>query len=129
MSIKVDVSVGEFIDKLTILQIKSERISDNDKLVNINKEKSVLEAEWKNSEYSKVDISKLKEELFRINESLWEIEDDIRDKEFAKEFDEKFIELARAVYVTNDERARVKKEINALVGSELTEEKSYKDYK
>lgn len=129
MSIKVDVSVGEFIDKLTILQIKSERISDNDKLVNINKEKSVLEAEWKNSEYSKVDISKLKDELFRINESLWEIEDDIRDKEFAKEFDEKFIELARAVYVTNDERARVKKEINALVGSELTEEKSYKDYK
>lgn len=129
MSIKVDVSVGEFIDKLTILQIKSERISDEDKLVNINKEKSVLEEEWKKTEYAKIDISNLQSELFRINENLWEIEDDIRDKEFAKEFDEKFIELARAVYVTNDERARVKKEINALVGSELTEEKSYKDYK
>ncbi len=128
MSIKVDVSVGEFIDKLTILQIKSERISDPTKLENINREKTVLELEWQNSIYKDLDINSQKEKLLAINESLWEIEDDIRDKEKAGEFDPVFIELARSVYITNDKRAAVKKEINAISGSTLVEEKSYSDY-
>ena len=84
---------------------------------------------WKENEKSSVDISSEYNELKKINEKLWEIEDDIRDKERNKEFDLKFIELARAVYVTNDERARIKKEINLKLGSDLVEEKSYTDYK
>ena len=128
MSIKIDISVGELLDKITILEIKSERISDADKLANVNKELDVLNRIWNDSSYSGSAIDNEKKELKKINESLWDIEDAIRDKERDKLFDEEFIELARAVYVTNDKRADVKKRINIAVGSELVEEKSYQQY-
>lgn len=128
MSIKVDVSVGEFIDKLTILHIKSEKITDKTQLQNILNEKTVLEAEWDKSLYKDIDIESEKQALQKINLSLWEIEDAIRDKEKADKFDEEFIELARSVYITNDKRAKVKKEINKITNSSLVEEKSYSDY-
>jgi len=128
MSIVTEISYGEFLDKLTILDIKSERIQDKEKLENVMHEREVLNKIWKQHEKSSIDISSEYSELKKINEKLWEIEDDIRDKERNKEFDQGFIELARAVYVTNDERARVKKEINLKLGSDLIEEKSYSDY-
>ena len=129
MSVSTEISFGEFLDKLTILDIKCERIQDAEKLKNVKHERDVLRKIWKENEKSSVDISSEYNELKKINEKLWEIEDDIRDKERNKEFDKKFIELARAVYVTNDERARIKKEINLILGSDLVEEKSYSDYK
>ena len=128
MTIKVELSYGELLDKITILQIKSERISDKNKLANVNKELNLLNELWQADEKSSVDIAKEIAELKSINESLWDIEDDIRDKERAKEFDARFIELARAVYVTNDKRANVKRIINEKLGSDLIEEKSYADY-
>ncbi len=129
MTIKVDLSYGEFLDKITILEIKSERITDKDKLENIRRELGLLQALWKKDPASKTDISDALSRLKRINEKLWVIEDDIRDKERDRAFDARFIELARAVYVTNDERAAVKRELNVKLGSELVEEKSYADYK
>lgn len=128
MSISTEISFGEFLDKLTILDIKCERIRDTDKLKNVEHERDVLNRIWKEHEKSSVDISAEYNELKKINERLWEIEDDIRDKEKNKEFDQEFVELARSVYVTNDERARIKKEINLKLGSDLVEEKSYSDY-
>jgi transcriptional regulator of nitric oxide reductase len=127
-NIKVPVSPGEVLDKITILEIKSERISDPEKVANVRVELALLQATWK--EFIKDDevIRDLHSQLKEVNEALWEIEDDIRDKERAKEFDERFIELARAVYVTNDRRSRVKKELNLHLGSEIVEEKSYQDY-
>ena len=129
MTIKVDVSVGEFLDKVTILEIKSERIKDPAKLENVNKELNLLKKIWAESEFAKVDISDEMGRLKAINEKLWKIEDDIRDKERARTFDEGFIELARAVYYENDVRADIKKELNLKLGSDLVEEKSYADYK
>ena len=126
--INVELSFGEFLDKITILEIKSERIKDPAKLENINKELNLLRDLWQANEKSKIDITQEMAQLKSINEKLWEIEDDIRDKERDKEFDERFVELARAVYVTNDERANVKKVLNQKLGSELIEEKSYADY-
>jgi len=128
MTIKVELSYGEMLDKITILQIKSERISDAGKVANVNKELSLLSGLWESDEKSGIDISEEFARLKKINEALWDIEDDIRDKERAKEFDEKFIELARAVYVTNDQRADIKRVINIKLGSDLVEEKSYADY-
>ena len=128
MTIKIELSYGEMLDKITILKIKSERITDKSKLVNVNKELALLDGLWKADPKSSDDITKEIAELKSINEALWEIEDDIRDKERAKEFDERFIELARAVYVTNDKRANVKRLINEKLGSDLIEEKSYADY-
>jgi len=128
MSINTVISYGEFLDKLTILDIKCERIHDSGKLANVKHERDTLKKIWAESEKSKIDISEEYNALKKINERLWEIEDDIRDKERKKEFDHDFIELARAVYVTNDERARIKKEINQKLGSDLVEEKSYSDY-
>jgi len=128
MTIKVELSYGEMLDKITILQIKSERISDAGKVANVNKELSLLSGLWESDEKSGIDISEEFARLKKINEALWDIEDDIRDKERAKEFDERFIELARAVYVTNDQRADIKRVINIKLGSDLVEEKSYADY-
>ena len=124
---KIEVSIGEIVDKLTILDIKMTNILDPEKLRNIAKEygylKDVVEDELgiptTSEEYLK---------LLNINKELWDIEDDIRDKERNKEFDEVFIELARAVYVTNDKRAEAKKEINVKFGSNFVEEKSYAKY-
>ena len=128
MSIKIDISVGELLDKITILEIKAERIVDLKKLNNVNKELSVLNQQWKTSEYSNYDLTSDIAELKKINEQLWEIEDAIRDKEKDHSFDEVFIELARSVYFVNDKRAKIKHIINKKAGSELTEEKSYSEY-
>ena len=126
--ILVPVSFGELLDKIAILQIKSERIADPAKLANVRRELDALNATWGAHPASRVEIGDLLDALRKVNEALWDIEDDIRDKERAREFDQEFIRLARAVYVTNDERARVKKEINLRLGSAYVEEKSYADY-
>ena len=128
MSIKIELSVGELLDKISILQIKIERIDDPSKLVNIKKELDVLLTLWGDSDYSSHDLESEKNQLKGINEELWDIEDKIRDKERNQVFDQDFIELARAVYITNDKRADIKRIINSKTGSELIEEKSYSDY-
>jgi hypothetical protein len=127
-NIKVPVSPGEVLDKITILEIKSERMTDPQKIDNVKIELALLKETWDENIRDTQEIQTLHAQLKEINEALWEIEDDIRDKERAKEFDERFIELARAVYVTNDKRSRVKKELNLHLGSEIIEEKSYQDY-
>lgn len=128
MTIKVELAYGELLDKMTILQIKSERITDESKLSNVNKELNLLNALWKSDEKSSVDIASEFTALKEINEKIWDIEDGIRDKERVKEFDQEFIELARSVYFSNDKRAEIKRAINMKLGSELIEEKSYADY-
>ena len=128
MSIKIELSVGELLDKISILQIKEERIVDPSKLENISKELDVLMSLWKDSAYSNNNLESETNELKAINEELWVIEDKIRDKERNRVFDKGFIELARAVYITNDKRADIKRIINSKTGSELIEEKSYSDY-
>lgn len=125
----VPISPGELIDKITILEIKSERMTDATKLANVRTELDLLMTTWNASPYAKSDIAGDWGALRRVNERLWEIEDDIRDKERAAAFDAVFIELARAVYVTNDERAAIKKRINNRLGSRLVEEKSYAEYR
>lgn len=127
--IKVEVSPGELIDKITILEIKNDHIKDKEKLKNVNYELNVL-LTCLNENIPKSDkLDTLRKELKTINLELWVIEDDIRDCELKNDFGPKFIELARAVYVTNDKRAHVKKEINLFLGSNIIEEKSYKKYK
>ena len=126
--ILVPVSPGEVIDKITILEIKRNFIKIDSKLININHEYDLL-MDIYNSNFREVDgVEDLKEKLKNINLALWNIEDDIRDCERDKIFDEKFIKLARSVYVTNDQRSKVKMQINLLLNSDLIEEKSYKDY-
>jgi hypothetical protein len=127
--ISVPVSFGELLDKIAILEIKSERIRDEAKLVNIRRELDALRATWAAHPASRVDIGALLVALKAVNERLWVIEDDIRLKEKAQAFDPEFIRLARAVYFENDERAKVKKDINLALGSTYVEEKSYEDYK
>ena len=127
--ISVPVSPGELLDKITILKIKSKRMSDPQKLANVRIELKVLEETWGASPYAKSDIAADVNALLQVNERLWVIEDDIRDKERAQAFDSEFIRLARAVYIENDERAAIKRRINAKLGSALVEEKSYHDYK
>jgi len=127
-NIKVPVSPGEVLDKITILEIKSERMSDPEKVANVRVELALLQETWKEFIRDDEVIRGLHAQLKEVNEALWEIEDDIRDKERVREFDERFIELARAVYVTNDRRSEVKKELNLHLGSEIVEEKSYQDY-
>lgn len=126
--ISVPVSFGELLDKISILQIKSERISDPAKLVNIRTELSALEKTWMAHPAGVKDIAKLRAELKDINEQLWDIEDNVRLKDKANAFDDEFIALARSVYQKNDQRARIKKDINLALGSVYVEEKSYKDY-
>ena len=127
--IKVPISPGELLDKITILRIKSQRIADAAKVRNVQLELRALEETWSQSAYSKVDIEADLAALLRVNERLWVIEDDIRDKERAQAFDAEFIRLARAVYFENDERAAIKRRINATLGSTIVEEKSYREYK
>jgi Family of unknown function (DUF6165) len=126
--VEVAVSAGELIDKITVLQIKSERISDPAKVENVRNELNVLSAARDTALPASQELNALTVRLREINETLWQIEDDIRDCERAKDFGPRFIELARSVYVTNDRRADVKREINGLLGSELVEEKSYAPY-
>lgn len=128
-TIAVPVSFGELIDKITILEIKAERIGDAAKVANVRTELDMLNATWGEHAASSTDIADARARLRAVNEALWDIEDRIRVKEKAKAFDAEFIELARSVYVRNDERAAVKREINAALGSTLVEEKSYEDYR
>lgn len=127
--IQAPVSFGELLDKIAILQIKSERMADPAKLANVRNELHALEATWAAHPAARVDIAGLRQQLKAVNERLWVIEDDIRLKEKAQAFDQEFIALARAVYFENDDRARIKKEINLALGSAYVEEKSYQDYR
>lgn len=124
----IPVSWGELIDKITILEIKSERLSDAAALINVRKELCLLRETGEPVFIENAEVLILKEKLKSINEMLWDIEDRIREKEASGAFDERFIALARAVYKRNDERAAVKRHINSLLSSELVEEKSYKSY-
>lgn len=128
MLIHTPVSVGEVIDKLTILQIKSERIDDSDKLVNICKEQSLLAEILEKDVLPSNELAALTNQLKQINEQLWEVEDRLRELERQQDFGQAFITDARAVYFTNDKRSRIKRKINELVGSDIVEEKSYRPY-
>ena len=125
----VPISPGELIDKITILEIKSARMTDAAKLHNVRTELTLLHDTWRASAWSAVDIAAEWSGLRDVNGQLWDIEDRIRDKERDGRFDAGFIELARAVYVTNDERAAIKRRINTRLGSSLVEEKSYQEYR
>jgi hypothetical protein len=126
--IEVPVSWGELVDKITILQIKSDRMRDEQKLANVRKELRLL-TEKLGERASITEIRRLTGELHAVNARLWDIEDDIRQCEDSGDFGETFIELARSVYIRNDERAALKRAVNAALGSGLVEEKSYKQYK
>ena len=128
MQLQVPVSVGEVLDKITILQIKLAHISDAAKRVNIQNELDALLPLVAGDAFTTDQMQGLMAELKAVNEALWDIEDDIREKEAAKSLDAGFIRLARAVYVTNDKRAEIKKQINLATGSALIEEKSYESY-
>jgi hypothetical protein len=127
--ILVPISPGELLDKITILRIKSARITDAAKLANVRAELAELEKTWRSAVGARSDVADDERALQAVNERLWTIEDDIRDKERAQALDARFIELARSVYIENDERAAIKKRINVKLGSRIVEEKSYKPYK
>ena len=122
------VSFGELLDKIAILQLKSERMSDPAKLANVRRELSALETIWMAHPAAGGDVRELRAQLKAVNLRLWQIEDDIRIQEKARAFDDVFIQLARSVYIENDARARIKKDINVALGSTYVEEKSYQDY-
>lgn len=126
----IEVSIGEIVDKHTILKIKAKKITDQIKLQNVNNELDTLSKSLDiiNKEYSQSNIQKLYDELLKINNHLWGIEDELREKEKYSEFDSEFIKLARLVYILNDERARIKKQININCNSSIVEEKSYSSY-
>ena len=127
-SISVEIAPGELIDKITILQIKLERVTDPRKLANVRTELDVLTAAYDRAIPASAELTKLTGDLKAVNESLWEIEDDIRLCEWAGDFGPRFIELARSVYFQNDRRAAVKRQINELLGSTIIEEKAYQPY-
>ena len=126
--ILVPISPGELLDKITILRIKVARIVDAAKVANVRLELELLEKTWKDSGCAGFDVGRDERALQEVNERLWDVEDLIRDKEAKQTFDREFIELARAVYVTNDRRADIKRHINTLLDSDLVEEKSYAAY-
>jgi len=123
--ILVPVSFGELLDKISILEIKSERMRDAGKLANVYRELTALQRAWAGHPAAARDVAGLCAELKAVNGQLWEIEDAIRLKEQAQAFDDDFIALARSVYLRNDERARIKKQLNLTLGSGYVEEKSY----
>ncbi|MEM1088983.1 MAG: DUF6165 family protein [Pseudomonadota bacterium] len=126
--VSIPVSYGELLDKITILEIKAERIKDAAKLENVRHELELLSKVWDTHVDDANQVTDAREQLRAVNLTLWEIEDKIRLKEAANTFDDRFVELARAVYVTNDRRAAIKKDINLALGSALIEEKSYEPY-
>lgn len=128
MQLLAPISVGELIDKITILKIKQKKAKDSQKLENIENELNELEATWNKEKAPDLDISDLYNQLTQVNEKLWDIEDEIRAKEANLKFDDEFIQLARSVYIQNDLRAELKKQINLRSGSTLVEEKLYQDY-
>lgn len=127
--ILVPISPGELLDKITILRIKVARIVDAGKVANVRLELDLLEKTWATAGCTAFDVARDERALQEVNERLWDVEDLIREKEAKQTFDREFIELARAVYVSNDERAAIKKRINLQLGSRLVEEKSYKQYR
>jgi len=129
MEIQINISVGELIDKITILQIKKEKIKDSEKVKIVSHELELLENSLNSFEKSKKnELENLMTELKKINQKLWIIEDDIRLLEKNKKFDDDFIELARSVYITNDKRFEIKNKINRLFSSNIEEVKSYEEY-
>jgi hypothetical protein len=127
--ILVPISPGELLDKITILRIKSARMQDATKLANVRLELELLERTWRDSGCATPEVSADEQALHAVNERRWDIEDRIRDQERARTFGETFIELARAVYIENDERAAIKKRVNQKLGSRIVEEKSYRQYR
>lgn len=123
--ILVPIAPGELIDKLTILRLKADHIADPEKLNNVRHEKAMLEAVANRNVPASAELTALWDELFEINKSLWQVEDQIRACEARRDFGEAFVALARQIYLTNDARAVVKKKINQLLGSAIIEEKSY----
>ncbi len=128
MTLSAPVSWGELIDKITILEIKIEQMSDAEKLKNVQHEYDVLSKTRDSFAPLPNGLGDLTKSLKEINKQLWDIEDDIRDQERQKQFGDRFVELARAVYFTNDKRANLKRDVNDLMGSDVVEEKSYQDY-
>jgi|ERR1700690_1312051 hypothetical protein len=128
MSVTIEASYGELIDKITILEIKAARVKDPAKLDNIRNELELLKKTLSDDVQPSQQINDLTDQLREVNNQLWDIEDRIRDKERTKTFDEEFISLARSVYITNDVRARLKRELNDALGSRLVEEKDYQPY-
>ena len=126
MHLNAPLSPGEFLDKQTILEIKLARIEDPAALTNVRRELDLLRLEWAASPFARADVAAQVDELRKVNETLWEIEDRIRLKEKDQDFDAEFVELARGVYRTNDRRAAIKRAINVALASDLLEEKSYK---
>ena len=127
MLINTPISLGELVDKISILMIKQRNINDQSKLIHVNKELNFLEKTLY-KQINKDEIKNYLDKLTTINSKLWVVEDDIRDCERRKEFNQKFIDLARSVYFTNDKRSEVKSEINKKFGSDLVEVKSYEEY-
>lgn len=127
-SLMIEVGAGELIDKITILKIKTDRMMDPAKLRNVKHELDVLSRARAENLHQSTELDRLEDELRKVNEALWVIEDDIRACEAARDFGPKFIELARSVYIQNDKRAMIKKSINELCGSSIVEEKSYTDF-
>jgi Family of unknown function (DUF6165) len=126
--ILVPLSPGELLDKITILRIKAARMTDATKVQNVRLELSLLENTWRDSGCADFDVAADERALQSVNEKLWVVEDRLREKEAARAFDPEFIELARTVYMANDERAAIKKRVNLQLGSRIVEEKSYKPY-
>ncbi len=122
------VSPGELLDKITILRIKAARIADAGKLANVRRELSLLEEIWQRAAAGRSDLEADETALTEVNTALWDIEDAIRAKEAARQFDAGFVELARSVYRSNDLRAAIKRRVNLALGSQLVEEKSYRPY-
>jgi hypothetical protein len=128
MKVNIPISLGELLDKISILEIKNRKILDESKILNIKKELNGLKKVLDELNINLSETNSLYNKLYKINLTLWEIEDSIRVLEKNEDFGEKFIELARAVYITNDQRFEVKNDINKLFNSEYVEEKSYEDY-
>ena len=130
MTVSITVSYGELLDKISILEIKSERIQDVSKLHNVRQELTLLSAAWAAvaAPQNPSELAGIRRELTKVNGQLWEIEDALRAREHAQNFDAEFIQLARRVYITNDRRAALKRDIDTLLGSAFSEEKSYRPY-
>ncbi len=128
LTVSVEISPGELIDKVTILEIKAARIGDDEKLANVRHELDLLSGIRAKNLSESAELAALEAGLKQANEALWQIENDIRDCERAKDFGPRFVELARSVYRTNDRRAQLKREIGELLGAGIVEEKSYSDY-
>ena len=128
MKIEIPVSFGELVDKLTILNIKKDKIEDKEKLKNIDKEYNHLNLIYKKYSENDLNVSNLFKSLYEINLKLWDVEDNLRFNEKQNKFNDEFIDFARSVYKLNDERFALKSELNKLVNSEIVEEKSYEDY-